>query len=96
MLKTLHLKVIVTEDRQLKIDLPDEVPVGEHEILFQIAMPTEVDDPITKEEMQSYLTPATGVEIVTMLKEMGTTGWEHITDSVAWVEELREKRRKTW
>jgi hypothetical protein len=60
------------------------------------------DEVWTDEEIEAMMeafrhpTPKTGAEIVAMIKEMGTTGWEHIEDSVAWVEEQRRKQSERY
>lgn len=90
---TLRLKGFITEDRQLKVDLPDDVPMGEVEIII------EVDEPISDEELKELMTfkPATGAEIAEML-ESEDGWWEDlgITDGVDWVNEQRRKRRFQW
>jgi hypothetical protein len=42
--------------------------------------------------------PQTGAEISAFLRSVETTGWEHIEDSVAWVDEQRRrsKERHQW
>ncbi len=66
---TLKLKGFITEDRQLKVDLPDDVPAGEVEITL------EIDQSITEEELKELMTfkPATGAEIADMLE--AEDGW---------------------
>lgn len=99
---TLRVKVDITEDREVRIKLPDDFPVGEAEITVaaepdhEEAMPGD-EPPLTDEEIDDLLRRKpgmTGAEIVAA----GLTGiWKHkgIEDSVAWVEEQRRKRRDT-
>jgi len=81
----------ITEDGELKLELPSGLPAGEARITIEIpAEPKWTADEL-KRALQT--TPMTGAEIV----EAGLTGgWEDqgITDSVAWVEEQRRKRRE--
>jgi hypothetical protein len=95
----LHLKAIVTADRQLKLDLPTTLPVGS-----EVEVTLELEPTWTEEELAELMkdyhhpTPMTGAEIVALLNEMGTTGWEHIQDSGEWVAEQRRKsaKRAAW
>ncbi len=97
----IYLKGRITEDRQLQVELPDDAPIGEVDIALK---PTQEDlpwelQPWTEKEWEELtrFKPATGAEIADMLE--ATDGWWEdmgITDSVAWVEEQRRKRRKTW
>jgi hypothetical protein len=81
----------ITEEGELKLDLPSGLPAGEARITIEI--PTEAS--WTSDELNRALqtTPLTGTEIV----EAGLLGgWadQGITDSAAWVEEQRRKRRE--
>lgn len=95
----LHLKAIVTADRQLKVDLPASLPVGS-----EIDITLDLDSAWTDEELAELMTsyhqptPMTGAEIVALLDEMGATGWEHIQDSGEWVAEQCRKslERNLW
>lgn len=92
----LHLKGLITEDGQLKVDLPEGITPGEVDITVELApenVPWELR-PWTKEELAELMKPdiKTGAEIVAMLQEMGSEGWDHITDGAEWV---REQRRKS-
>ncbi|MDZ4767075.1 MAG: hypothetical protein SGI73_21250 [Chloroflexota bacterium] len=97
MIYRLHAEI--TEDRQLKVDLPDRLPAGEVEIML-ISMahdPEALDEPIaptwTQEAVRALMTPniQTGAEIVAWL-ESETTGWEAVGDGEQWVEEQRKKQ----
>lgn len=81
----------ITEEGDLELNLPSGLPVGEARITIEI--PTETN--WTSDELDRALKtePLTGAEIV----EAGLVGgWadQGITDSAAWVEELRRKRRE--
>ena len=81
----------ITENGELKLELPSGLPAGEAHITIEI--PTETD--WTEDELKWALqtTPMTGAEIV----ESGLLGgWEDkgISDGAAWVEEQRRKRRE--
>ncbi len=85
----IHLTGKVTEDGELVFDPPKNLPPGEAE------SETADEQDFTDEEIKELLTftPKTGKEIV----ESGLIGgWEDkgITNSVAWVEEQRRKRRE--
>lgn len=93
-------KIRIKEDGKPEVDLPEDLPVGEYTATLQVEATLQEDkdwenQPWTEEELEELLKvePLTGKEIV----EMGLTGgWEDlgITDSVAWVEEQRRKRRE--
>ncbi len=96
-----RLKGVVTEDGELKVTLPKEVPPGEVNVTLEIPVESATEDadwenqPWTEEEIRELMRvePMTGAEIVAA----GLTGgWEEmgITDSVEWLEEQRRKRRK--
>jgi hypothetical protein len=93
---TIHLTGRVTDEGELVFDAPKNLPPGEAKITIEVpanAAPLEQD--FTDEEIKEMLTftPKSGKEIV----EQGLVGgWEDmgITDSVAWVEEQRRKRRE--
>ena len=75
------------------MQLPEGLPSGE--VSVTIELPNDPENaPITPEELDELLTiePLTGAEIV---KAGLLGGWEHkgITDSAAWVESQRKKRR---
>jgi hypothetical protein len=85
----------ITADGQLHVTLPQDLPIGK--VMVWLSFPP-VDSPNllewTDEALTELLTsrPMTGAEIVAA----GLTGgWEHlnITDSVAWVEAQRARRR---
>jgi hypothetical protein len=87
----IHLNGHITEDGELKLDLPSGLPPGEARITIE----TPIAPSWTSEEINSALKvePMTGAEIVAS-GLLG--GWEDegITDSAAWVEEQRRKRRE--
>ena len=87
----IHLNGRITEDGELKLDLPSGLPPGEARITIEIPIAAGW----TSEEIDKALKvePMTGAEIVAS-GLLG--GWkdEGITDSAAWVEEQRRKRRE--
>jgi hypothetical protein len=91
---TLHVKVDVTENREVTIKLPDDFPVGEARIT--IAAESESDAPLTDEEIQEFLRRKPGKTGAEIAQNPAIGSWAHkgITDSVEWVKELRRKRRE--
>ncbi len=104
----IYLTGQITQQGELKVKLPDDLPPGEVRVMIEItphikepqAKP-ETDPNVwenqswTDEEIRKLITvePLTGHEIV----ERGLTGgWEHygIRDSVEWLEEERRKRQE--
>lgn len=95
MMVTIHLTGHVTEDGELVFDPPKNLPPGEARITIELPAETRLEQDFTDEEIEELLTftPKSGKEVV----ELGLTGgWEDmgITDSVAWVEEQRRKRKE--
>ncbi len=100
---TIKLKGFITDNGELKVDLPPDLPSGEVEVTIQpveqpVAEQEELpweERPWTEEEIREMLkpNPKTGAEIVALGH---TGGWEHygIKDSVEWIEEQRRKRRE--
>lgn len=89
---TIRLKGQVTPDGQLLFDVPDNLPPGEVDITIEVP---NLDEQFTEEEIKELLTfkPTSGAEVVAA----GLVGgWKdmNITDSVAFVEELRRKQSK--
>jgi hypothetical protein len=93
----------INEAGELEVKLPEGVRPGEVKVQIRVAQKEaqETSQPegmYTEEELREFLnfTPKTGAEIVAMIEsgelQVGG-GWSEITDSVAWVEELR---RKEW
>lgn len=97
---TIRLTGRITEDGKLEVELPDNLPPGNVEVLLEVANSADLPGeprPWTDEEIAELTKPgkpATGAEIVALLEKYG--GWEDIgiTDSVAWLEEQRRKRRE--
>lgn len=97
----IRIEAYISEDGELTAKVPQGVPPGKIDIILltpdtsaEEAATTE-EPTWTDEEIRDMLRPEpkTGKEIV----EAGHTGgWEHygITDSVAWVQEQRRKRRE--
>ena len=81
----------ITDSGKLELDLPSGLPPGEARITIEVP----ADSDWTSEELDRALqvTPLTGAEIV----EAGLLGgWSDagISDSTAWVEEQRRRRRE--
>lgn len=91
-----RLKGEVTPARKLVIQLPDDVPTGDVEVIISATEPEASDDEtFTDEELADLFTyiPTSGADAIAQ----GLTGvWEDmgIEDSVAWVEEQRRKQRE--
>jgi hypothetical protein len=88
---TLRLTGHINTDGKLQVDLPPDVPPGEVEVIINMPEPARANPPLwTDEEIQQVMQvdPKTGSEIARMLDEM-EPGFEHITDSAAWIEEQR-------
>jgi hypothetical protein len=87
----IHLNGLITDQGELKLELPSGLPAGEARITIEI--PTEAK--WTSEDLDRALTtvPMTGAEIV---KAGLVGGWEGrgITDGASWVDEQRSKRRE--
>ena len=89
---TINLKGYVTEDGQLKADLPENHPVGEVNLIIE---PVDEEAPWTDEEIAEMLhpEPMTGAEIA-QHPSIGSWADKGIEDSVKWVKEQRRKRRE--
>lgn len=87
----LKLKGIVTQDGQLKVELPENFPSGEVEVTVQHL---EESFAWSEDEIRSLMhpEPKTNAEIIAMLQEMGSEGWDHIEDGAAWVENQRRQQ----
>lgn len=84
---TVIVKGILTEDGQIVVELPDGWKAGE----IELEVPVEPQATYTDEELAELLTPNPKPA-----NEIETGGWEDmgIQDSVAFVEEMRRKRRE--
>jgi hypothetical protein len=104
---TIHLTGRITETGELEIKLPEGLPAGEVQVTVELPAEVKPDElpweerPWTEEEIQEmmHFEPKTAAEIAQRIKEEGG-GWEDlgITDSAAWVEEVRrreQERRQT-
>ena len=82
------LKGYVTEEGELKVELPDDHPVGEVNVTIE-SLEMLTDDEIA-EMMRPQ--PKTGAEIA---QSDAIGAWAHrgIKDGVDWVQEQRHKRR---
>jgi len=91
----IRLKAIVTEDRQLSVELPHDIPVGaEVDIILEVAESARTDEEIAAIMAElDDIQPQTGAEIVAWLQSDKTpTSWDDIEDSGEWVAEQRCKR----
>jgi hypothetical protein len=98
---TLHLTGRITEDGELEVKLPEGLPPVE--VKIDMTLPVQPEElpweerPWTEEELRELMRfeAKTGVEIAKFLQEEGG-GWEDmgITDSAAFVDELRRKQRE--
>lgn len=86
---TLRLIGTVTADGYLNVELPKDThfEVGE-EIEVSVEIPEPIHDEVFKEILKTD--PKTGAEIVAMLEDE-EPGFLHVTDSAAWVEEMRRR-----
>lgn len=81
----------ITDGGNLEVELPSGLPAGEARITIEIAVEAEWTSSELDRALQTK--PLTGAEIVAA----GLVGgWadQGITDSAAWVEEQRRKRRE--
>ena len=85
----IHLNGLITDEGELKLELPTGLPAGEARITIEI--PAEAS--WTPQDLERALTtvPITGAEIV---KAGLLGGWEGAQDGAAWVDEQRQKRRE--
>ena len=97
---TIELNGRINQAGKLEVDLPDGLPEGDVKVTIEVPAGAEADGEIpwdqrswTEQEIQEALTfhPAqSAAEIIAALDD--TSGWweqQGITDSVAWLEELR-------
>ncbi len=92
---TIRLKGYITETGEIKVDLPENHPVGEVDLTIEsLPEDAKISHEVitwTQEELDDVLNfnpvPANEIE---------TGGWEdmNITDGVEFVEELRRKERE--
>jgi hypothetical protein len=87
----IHLNGLITDQGELKLDLPSGLPAGEARITIEI--PTEAQWTIKDLDRALTIVPMTGTEIV---KAGLVGGWEEagIADGASWVDEQRSKRRE--
>ena len=85
----IRLKGILTENGEIKVDLPDNWQPGEVEVVITASESTWTDEEWA--EIEELLKPEPRPA-----SEIETGGWEDmgIEDSVAFVEEMRRKRRE--
>lgn len=87
---TLHLTGKIDTNGELQVTLPPSVPPGEVEVIITVPSAIQDHEAWTDEEIQQMMqvAPKTGAEIAAMLNEM-EAGYQHISDSAAWVEQRR-------
>jgi len=99
---TIQLTGRITEDGEIKIDVPEgvQLPAGDMRVTLEVDTPVEEIPwelrPWTDEELAEMLKiePKTGAEIVAWL-ESHETGWENLgMTGEEWVQEQRRKRRE--
>ena len=77
----LRLKGTITEDRQLQVDLPANIPPGEVEIILEFPFTWTDEERQTFQAETADITPQSGAEIVAWLQSLeGGTGWESVSD----------------
>jgi hypothetical protein len=84
----IHLKIRIPENREVKIELPEDFPVGEAEVTIEVSaqeseLPWE-ERPWTQEELETLLTfegKTLGEILDSGLIGIGAEGMKHITDS---------------
>ena len=98
MVTMIEVRGRITEAGRLEVDLPEGLPPGDVVVKIEVPAAEEMaweSQPWTEEEIRELLTfkGRTGAEIAAS----GLTGaWKDlgITDSQAWVEEVRRKQRE--
>ncbi len=95
-----RVRVNVGEDGKVLLQLPNDFPRGEQELVIEQIPADKVDideRPLTEKEVEALLKPEpkSGAEIAAWILEHGG-GWEDkgIDDPVAWLEEQRRKRHE--
>jgi len=88
---TIHLKGRITDTGELDVEVPDGLPPGEARVTIEVPIPREW----SAQELDDVLkvNPMTGAEIV-QADLLGGWADQGISDSQAWVEDLRRKRRE--
>ena len=89
----LRLKAVVTADRQLKVDLPDYIPVGEIEISLELPLEWQEGELEALMAQLEKIKPQSGAEIAAWL-EQTAPAYRHIEDIAAWVEEQRRQQQE--
>ena len=87
----IRLKGILTETGEIKVDLPENWQPGEIEVLIPTEEMEWTEEELAELEELMKPEPVPASQIVTA-EEIGS--WSDIEDSVAFVEELRRKRRE--
>ncbi len=94
---TLRIDGYINQDGELEIQIPPDHPVGKVTVTIEPVAATD-DTEWTDEELDALLHPPesnmTNAEIIQMIHDFGPTGWDKITDSEAWVDEQRRRRRE--
>src|SRR5574341_1027392 len=95
-MESIRLAGRITEKGELKVALPKGLPAGEVQVVIEVPGGAQgsADQSWTKEELRELLRsePRTAAEIA---DSDAVGGWEYlgITDSVAWVEEVRRREQ---
>ncbi len=93
---TYHLTGRVSKNGELQLRLPEGIPPGEVDVVITVPGAAPSDNILwTDEEIRKMtrVEPKTGAEIAALLDKM-EAGFQHITDSAAWVEEQRRQQRE--
>lgn len=89
-----YIKGILTEDGKIIVDLPEGWQAGEIEIGIMVEQATFTDEELA-ELMKSDPKPANEIETGAEIAQADEIGsWAGIEDSVAFVEEMRRRRRE--
>lgn len=84
-MNVIHLKGIITQDRQLQLTLPNDIPTGEVDVTIYPTL--SMEDTTLPATMPSK--SATGADIVAMM-EKENLWWDlEIEDGLSWVEAQR-------
>ena len=90
---TIELTGHINEAGKLEVELPAGLPVGQVHVTLEVAAE---DETWTQEELDELLRPVKPMTGREMAEAGLLGGWEElgITDSVAWLEEQRNKRQR--
>ena len=89
-----RLRGSIDSNGQLQLDLPDDIPAGDVDVVISTRRVSSAPD-WTDDELDAVLqvTPKSGSEIVSFLSTL-EPAYTHIADSADWVAKQREQRRQ--